>query len=151
MDLEGGWAGLGSALAREIQEECRNRPRVCYAFLRRGDAPTGPGCRLPGAMGGDVATGGQERGAGGARSAVNLALGLHGLCEAFSLSFVLDEEACNAEVSTVVVPCVCHRFFYLVFVFLLSFVFVLVRRHCCRFFWVCFDCFLDHVCCYFYW
>ncbi|CAM9731583.1 unnamed protein product [Ectocarpus sp. 8 AP-2014] len=39
-------------------------------------------------------------GAGGAaRSAVNLALGLHGLNEAFSLSFVLDEEACNAETS----------------------------------------------------
>lgn len=37
-------------------------------------------------------------GAVGARSAVNLALGLHGLAEAFSLSFVLDEEACNAEV-----------------------------------------------------
>lgn len=36
--------------------------------------------------------------AGAARSAVNLALGLHGLCEAFSLSFVLDEEACNGQV-----------------------------------------------------
>lgn len=99
MDLEGGWAGLGTALAGEIEEECRNRPRVCYAFLRRRDAPTGPGCRLPGAMGGDVVTGTGGGGAGAARSAVNLALGLHGLCEAFSLSFVLDEEACNAEVT----------------------------------------------------
>ncbi|CAN0403221.1 unnamed protein product [Pylaiella littoralis] len=99
VDLEGGWAGLGTALAGEIEEECRNRPRVCYAFLRRRDAPTGPGCHLPGAMGGDVVTGTGGGGAGAARSAVNLALGLHGLCEAFSLSFVLDEEACNAETS----------------------------------------------------
>lgn len=94
VDLEGGWAGLGTSLAKELQEECRNRPRVCYAFLRRGGAPAGPGCRIPGAMGG----GGGGGGAGAARAAVNLALGLHGLTESFSLSFVLDEEACNKEV-----------------------------------------------------
>ncbi len=94
VDLEGGWAGLGKTLAVELEEECRNRPRVCYAFLRRGAAPSGPGCHLPGV------DAGAERlsGAKGARSAVNLALGLHGLAEAFSLAVVLDEEACNAEV-----------------------------------------------------
>ncbi|CAM9200669.1 unnamed protein product [Ectocarpus sp. 12 AP-2014] len=95
VDLEGGWSGLGSALALELQEECRNRPRVCYALLRQKDAPAGPGCHAPGAMGGGAAVGA----GGAARSAVNLALGLHGLNEAFSLSFVLDEEACNAETS----------------------------------------------------
>ncbi|CAM9341330.1 unnamed protein product [Scytosiphon promiscuus] len=100
VDLEGGWAGLGTALASELQEECRNRPRVCYAFLRRGGAPTGPGCRVPGAMGGGAAaTAGPSGASGAARSAVNLALGLHGLCESFSLSFVVDEEACNAQLS----------------------------------------------------
>lgn len=107
VDLEGGWAGLGTSLAKEVEEECRNRPRVCYAFLRRGGAPTGPGCRVPGAMGGggdgagavtSSMSGGGGGGAGAARAAVNLALGLHGLTESFSLSFVLDEEACNKEV-----------------------------------------------------
>ncbi|CAN0109570.1 unnamed protein product [Ectocarpus sp. 6 AP-2014] len=95
VDLEGGWSGLGSALALELQEECRNRPRVCYSLLRQKDAPAGPGCHAPGAMGTAAAVGA----GGAARSAVNLALGLHGLNEAFSLSFVLDEEACNAETS----------------------------------------------------
>lgn len=109
MDLEGGWGGLGTSLAKELEEECRNRPRVCYAFLRRKGAPTGPGCRIPGAMGGGGDGGGAGgsggagggAGAGAARAAVNLALGLHGLAESFSLSFVLDEEACNQEVSQV--------------------------------------------------
>ncbi|CAM9333668.1 unnamed protein product [Ectocarpus fasciculatus] len=95
VDLEGGWSGLGSTMAYELQEECRNRPRVCYALLRQRDAPAGPGCHAPGAMGGGAVVGAGAA----ARSAVNLALGLHGLNEAFSLSFVLDEEACNAEIS----------------------------------------------------
>lgn len=99
VDLEGGWSGLGSVLAYELQEECRNRPRVCYALLRQRDAPAGPGCHAPGAMGAGAAVGA----GGAARSAVNLALGLHGLNDAFSLSFVLDEEACNAEVRFAVI------------------------------------------------
>lgn len=49
-------------------------------------------------MGGEGGGGGGGGGAGAARAAVNLALGLHGLTESFSLSFVLDEEACNQEV-----------------------------------------------------
>lgn len=103
VDLEGGWAGLGKALAVELEEECRNRPRVCYAFLRRGGAPAGPGCRLPGVDAGIGAERSRLSSGGGvgARSAVNLALGLHGLAEAFSLSVVLDEETCNAEVGWV--------------------------------------------------
>eukprot|EP00903_Cladosiphon_okamuranus_P014931 g13823.t1 len=102
VDLEGGWGGLGTSLAKELEEECGNRPRVCYAFLRRDGAPNGPGCRIPGAMGGGgggVGGGGMGGGAGAARAVVNLALGLHGLTESFSLSFVLDEEACNKETS----------------------------------------------------
>lgn len=97
---------MGTSLAKELEEECRNRPRVCYAFLRRGDAPAGPGCRVPGAMGGvndgeGAVASGMGRGPGAARAAVNLALGLHGLTESFSLSFVLDEEACGDEVGSI--------------------------------------------------
>lgn len=105
VDLEGGWAGLGTSLAKELEEECRNRPRVCYAFLRRGAAPTAPGCGVPDAKGGSGGGGvgagasGMGGGAGASRAAVNLALSVHGLTESFSMSFVLDEEACNREVS----------------------------------------------------
>eukprot|EP00752_Nemacystus_decipiens_P006332 g5708.t1 len=105
VDLEGGWGGLGTSLARELEEECRNRPRVGYAFLRRCGAPAGPGCRIPGAVGGGGSVEGMGAGgmggggAGAARAAVNLALGVHGLTESFSLTFVLDEEACNKETS----------------------------------------------------
>lgn len=99
-DLEGGWCGLSCALAAEIRQECRNRPRVCYVFLRRDDAETAPGCRVPSA-GRHASRAGEEgmRSRGGtaaaSRSAVNHALGLHGLHEAFSLVCVFDEEACS--------------------------------------------------------
>lgn len=96
MDLRGGWGGLGASLAVEIEEECRNRPRVCYAFLRRADAPNAPGCHVPGD--GVAVDGGSGTGAAKARSAVNLALSLHGVHEAFTMTVVSDEEAC-AQVS----------------------------------------------------
>lgn len=51
-----------------------------------------------GGVGGSAGASGVGGGAGAARASVNLALGLHGLTESFSLSFVLDEEACNKEV-----------------------------------------------------
>lgn len=91
MDLEGGWTGLAVALGTELEEECGNRPRVCYALLRREGAEASPGCRMPGVRGRSPpgAT------AGVVRSAVNLALGMHGLGEAFTLTCVMDEEACS--------------------------------------------------------
>ncbi|CAM9904921.1 unnamed protein product [Ascophyllum nodosum] len=99
-DMEGGWGGLSCALAEELRQECKNRPRVCYSFSRREDAAAAPGCRLPDPAGGGGGPGsGSRRGApdGGAaasRSAVNRALALHGLEEAFSMVCLLDEEAC---------------------------------------------------------
>ena len=98
--MEGGWGGLSCALAEELRQECKNRPRVCYSFSRREDAAAAPGCRLPDPAGGGGGPGsGSRRGApdGGAaasRSAVNRALALHGLEEAFSMVCLLDEEAC---------------------------------------------------------
>ena len=47
---------------------------------------------MPGAMGSGAGSGGGTR---AAREAVNLALGLHGIQEAFSLVIVADEEACG--------------------------------------------------------
>lgn len=94
MDLDGGWAGLATWLGTELEEECRNRPRVCYALLRRDGAEASPGCRIPGvfAAGGSPAKGSA---ASMGRSAVNLALGMHGLEEAFTLTCVMDEETCS--------------------------------------------------------
>lgn len=83
---------MATALAVELGEECRNRPRICYALLRRDNAPAAPGCRTPGIRGdAEICKGG----AGAARAAVNLALTLHGLTEACSLTCLLDEESCS--------------------------------------------------------